>query len=193
MNKENDILKSLKNKETGFTVPEGYLENFEVLLEQKTIESKTGFTLPKDYLENLDSVILSKVSKTTNTGFKTPDNYFESVDNKILNRIDLNKKSRIISIIQTPLFKRVSYAVAASLVLFFGVKSFYFTNTVSDFDSVTTAQIDSWVEDDLLTFSTYDIAENLTDIDYDMSSDFSDEEILDYLDNTDIENLLLNE
>ena len=193
MNKENDILKSLKNKENGFTVPEGYLENFEVRLEQKIIESKTGFTLPKDYLENLDSVILSKVSKTTNTGFKTPDNYFESVDSKILNRFELNKKSRVISIIQTPLFKGMTYAIAASLVLFFGIKSFYFTNTDSDFDSVTTAQIDSWVEDDLLTFSTYDIAENLTDIDYNMSANFSDEEILDYLDNTDIENLLLNE
>jgi len=193
MKKQNDILKSLKNKETGFTIPESYLENFDVRLEQKTLDSKTGFTIPQDYLENIDDKILSIVSKATNTGYKTPDNYFESIDNKILKRIELNKKSKIISIIQRPLFKGISYAIAASFVLFFGLKSLYFSNTVSDFDSVTTAQIDTWMEDDLVTFSTYDIADNLTDIDFSITTDFSDEEILDYLDYTDIENLLLKE
>ncbi len=193
MKKENDILKSLKNEGLGFTLPEDYLANFEVHSKHKTLESKTGFTVPKDYLENLDAPILAKISKAPSTGFKIPNNYLETIDNKILNSIQLNKQSKTISIFQRPLFKGIGFAIAASLVLFFGIKSFYFTTDIPDFDSVTVAQIDSWVEEDLLTFSTYDIAENLTDIDYDISANFSDEEILDYLDNTDIENLLLNE
>ncbi len=194
MKKENDILKSLKNKGSGFTLPEDYLANFEVRLEHKTEESKTGFSLPKDYFETVEDKILAKVSQPTSTGFKTPDNYFETVDNKILDNLQLNKKSKVISLVQRPLFKVIGYAVAASLVLFFGIKSIYFSNTVpSDFDSVTVAQIDTWIDEDLVSFSNYDIADNFADADFSIETNISDEELLDYLDQTDIENLILKE
>lgn len=193
MNKENDILNSIKKKGSGFTLPEDYMANFEVHLGQKKLESKTGFSMPKEYLEAFDDKIISKVLNTSSTGFKFSDNYFDAIGIEILNKVNLNKKYKLISIIQSPVFKRISYAIAASLVLFFGVKSFYFTNNISDFDSLTATQIERWIDEELVLYNTYEIADSYNFANFSLENNYSDEEILYYLDNTDIENLILKE
>lgn len=193
MKKENKILNSIKDKGTGFTLPENYLENFEFHPKKTIIDSKTGFSIPKEYFENLETAVVSKVLKINSSGFKTPNNYFKTIDNKILKKLDINNQSKVFSILKKPLFRVVSYAMAASFVLFLGLKIFYSTELNSDFDSVTVAQIDTWIDEDLISFSNYDIADNFADADFSFETNISDEELLDYLEQTDIENLILKE
>jgi len=193
MKKENKILNSIKSKGSGFALPENYLENFEFHPEKTVVDLKTGFSTPKDYFENFENKINPKVLNVTSTGFKIPKYYFETVDNKIFNKLYVNKHSKVFSILKKPLFRAVSYAVAASFVLFLGLKMFYFTEVNSDFDSVSVAQIDTWIDEDLVSFSNYDIADNFTDAEFSMETNITDEELLDYLEQTDIENLILKE
>ena len=153
-----------------------------------------GFKAPENYFENLEDKILSKINKsdlTKNTGFKTPDKYFENIDNKILTKIKSNKSSKVVSLKNYNYIKIISFSIAASFLLFIGINKFKSNSNNFNFETVAISEIENWVENDLISFNAYDIAETFSDIDLIIDDNYSDEEILDYLDNTDIENLII--
>lgn len=196
MRKDKDIFNSIPNKGPGFSVPKNYFEEFEGRFSKMMHQTKPGFTIPKDYFEQVEESVIHKVSshpKVASAGFKTPDNYLENIDNEILNRIHVNKKTKVISINRNTIFRTLAYAVAASLLLFFGLKTLYPTDTNLNFDTLTIAQIEAWMEIEMVDINTYDIADTFADASFNLENSYSNEEILDYLDHADIENLILKD
>ena len=82
------------------------------------------------------------------------------------------------------------YSVAASFLLFFAIK--YVTVTPSDFDlsEINQSDIETWIDDDLVSFNSYDVSELFDEIDLN-DHDFTDEEVETYIANEDIENIIL--
>ncbi|WP_010182506.1 hypothetical protein [Aquimarina agarilytica] len=90
-------MKNNNNKE-GFTIPEGYFNEFQnTLFEQLNTEKLT--------------------EKNTSLGFNIPDAYHENVTSDILKNIDVKNNTPVISLFS----KKMKYALftAASIALFF--------------------------------------------------------------------------
>ncbi|MFT4612239.1 MAG: hypothetical protein ACJA1H_001297 [Glaciecola sp.] len=154
----------------------------------------SGFKVPKDYFSQVEEQILSEVHlKNTfdTTGFDVPDSYFESLEHKIFQKLEEEQGVKVI-----PLFswKKVIYvsAMAACLVLMFNV--FYNASETITFDSLETASIENYLEQE--DYTSYELASLLTDDELDINN-FTDIEISegsleDYLlDQSDIEDLIL--
>ncbi len=188
-----DMLNKIKNKGAGFKAPERYFKEFGNNFSENLNKTKHGFKSPENYFENLEDKILVKINKSDlakNTGFETPDNYFDNFDNEILTKINSNKSSKVISLNNYNYIKIISFSIAASFLLFIGINKFKSNTNSFNFETVAITEIENWVENDLISFNTYDITETFSDIDLVIDENYSDEEILDYLDNTDIENLI---
>jgi hypothetical protein len=80
-------------------------------------------------------------------------------------------------------------AIAASLLLFFIVN---YNNNEYNIENVATSEIDTWIEEDLITLEAYQIAEVFSDVNLNEEIDSEDEELLEYLNGTDIESILNN-
>lgn len=189
-----DILNKIKNKGAGFKAPERFFKEFENNFSENLNKTKHGFKSPENYFENLEDKILGKINKSDldkNTGFKTPDKYFENIDNKIFTKIKPNKSSKVVSLKNHNYIKIISFSIAASFLLFVGINKFKSNSNNFNFETVAISEIENWVENDLISFNAYDIAETFSDIDLIIDDNYSDEEILEYLDNTDIENLII--
>ena len=188
-----DILDKLNNRSPGFSIPENYFDEFEENLEENRNKQNSGFRTPEKYLAAFEEKMLSRLKTNTEiaTGFKTPENYLKNIDEKILGNINSEKPGKIIKLNANKYLKFFSYAVAASLLLFFSLKNLGSRNEVFDMESIDIAEIESWVEEDLITFSSYDISETFDDIYLTGNNIYSDEEIENYLDGVNIENLII--
>ncbi|WP_047547735.1 hypothetical protein [Psychroserpens sp. Hel_I_66] len=154
----------------------------------------SGFKIPKDYFSQLEEEILNEISlknKAETTGFIIPDNYFETLDQEIANKLTAEHNAKVF-----PLFnwKKVMYAtaIAASLVLMFNI--FYNTSNPVTFDSLETASIENYLEQE--DYTSYELSEFLTAEELNTTSftdtEISEETIKDYLlDQSDIEDLII--
>lgn len=153
----------------------------------------TGFSVPKDYFKDFEAKVLSKVSTDI------PVNYFDNLEDKVFNRIqkEVVSKVKTLSLKQRIIKRYVPILAAASVVLFIGLNFYNNHNTLS-FDTLDTTSVSIWLEDSNYNASdsyvlgelldTNDIS-NLTALN---ESSLDDTQLLDYLNNTDIENLNIN-
>jgi len=188
-----DILNELNSADTGFSVPDNYFDQFEKDLQENREKRKPGFVAPEEYFDVFEEKILFRLrtkAKTT-TGFKTPDNYFNKIDQRTLDNISIEKPHRIIKLNSNKFLKIISYAIAASLLLFFSLKSFKSGDKVFDIETIEISEIESWMDEDLISFSSYDISETFDDIYLYGEDNYTEDEILDYLEGENIENLIL--
>lgn len=182
-----DILGKLKNSGTGFNLPEGYFDS----LEDKIIEGmitaegskKTGQP-PLFQKDTHKAGGLIKIGKKS--GFKVPQGYFDQ-DEAYLIR---STEKRIFSLPINKNTRTIWYSVAASFMLFFALK--YVTVEPYNFDlsEINPSDIDTWIDNDLVSFNSYDVAEVFEDVEFD-DYDFTDEEVETYITNEDIENIIL--
>lgn len=182
-----DILGKLKNSGTGFNLPEGYFDS----LDDKIIEGmitaegskKTGQP-PFFQKDTHKAGGLIKIGKKS--GFKVPQGYFDQ-DEAYLIR---STEKRIFSIPINKNKMMIWYSVAATFLLFFAIK--YVTVTPSDFDlsEINQSDIETWIDDDLVSFNSYDLSEVFDEIDLN-DHHFTDEEVETYIANEDIENIIL--
>ena len=84
----------------------------------------------------------------------------------------------------------IGFTIAASLLLFFGLNNFNSQKDQLDMQTVSITEIESWLDDDLISFSDYDIAETFSDTELSYH-EYENDEITDYLNFVDIENLIL--
>lgn len=188
-----DILNKIKKSNTGFVAPKGYFKEFENNFYTNMNKNTSGFKSPENYFENIKDKIISQIKKpllTKASGFKTPERYLENIDNKILTKYNFNKSSKVISLKNYNYLKIISFSIAASFLLYIGINKFKNNSNSFNIDNVAMSEIENWIEDDLISFNTYDIAETFSDVDLIIDDNYSDEEIIDYLNNTDIENLI---
>jgi len=155
---------------------------------------KNGFKAPKSYFDTLETTIFDKIISENfpnEDGFTAPENHLDTVEEKVLaNLAHENKTIKIINF-NTILFKRIlPIAVAASLLLFIFIKNNTNSNTIEK-NYLTSTEIEYLIENDLLTFNTYEITEAFSDVELENQHIFDDQEMLDYLNGTDIEDLIL--
>lgn len=203
MNK--DKLKHIKPTENSFKVPKGYFDTVEdavfAKLSAEKLSDKEGFSTPDSYFDSVEDNVLEKIKKgkslqstfpaNKQTGFSIPENYLNTVEDTITTKLhDDTKQVKVIDF-RTVLLKRiVPFAAAAAVLLLVYIN--YNTKTIS-FDSVAFTDIEQWIENDLITFDTYEIAEIYSDTELENSIFFEEDEneLIEYLDGTDIESLLL--
>jgi len=153
----------------------------------------TGFTVPKGYFVSLESKVLSKVSPDI------PTDYFDNLEDKVFKRIEKEVKYpvKVISLRQKIIRRYAPLLAAASVVLFIGLNFYNNSNTLS-FDSLDSAAINNWLEDaNYNTSDSYVLgelldADDISSLTASNTSTLNDAQLLDYLDNTDIDNLILN-
>lgn len=181
------------------------LENNNMNSQKKNIldelkKSGAGFRAPKDYFEDMEerfvvnqSLDMAKLKPQTLDligkahGFTTPAGYFEEEDQHLI----VPKSKKIISLHSPGLKKWLNLSIAASLLLFFGLGFYLSTNTNVKMAELNTDEIENWIDADLVSFNSYEIAELFEDVDLE-SNLYSDEEVGTYLDNLDIENIILD-
>lgn len=184
--KEN-ILNKLKKSGAGFTVPNGYFDKLE-----------DRFDLPKgsvdDHLqENEENAGTNQKQKNVftleqigkNHGFNVPEGYFDTIEPKILGP----KQPKIIPL-KNNFIRILSLSVAASILLFFGLK---YMNTEQNTQNQMVFQHEefvNWIESDLVDLNSYEIAEAFNDVELEQVL-YPEDEVDEYLNGVDIENLIL--
>jgi len=183
-----NILDKIKKSGAGFTEPKGYFED---------MEDRFVVKLSLEKAKNVQSIsaeLMNRQLKPNNLdgigkahGFTTPAGYFEE-DTK--HHITPQTK-KIISLNSRGLSKWLNLSIAASLLLFFGLGLYLSSNTNVKMAELNTDEIENWIDADLVSFNSLEIAELFEDVE--LESDlYSDEEVVAYLDNLDIENIILD-
>lgn len=158
--------------------------------------NKKSFTTPENYFDGVEDnffIKLKEESLPKGNSFTTPHNYFESLEDTLLNKIQENKEVKVISL-KSRILKFTSYAAAASVVLFIALNSFVFnTNNSVTFDSLSESDIEFWIDNE--DIFTGDLAtvyeEDIESANALYFTEIQDEQIEDYLINTDSD-LILN-
>lgn len=185
--KNKDILKSNTNKDPGFSLPENYFSDFEKDFHMDVSKVKSGFKEPENYFKNVEERIMSKVN---NSGFKIPENYFKEIDETILNNYNKSKHPKVYNLVNSTKFKFIGLSIAASLLIFIGLNNTNSQNAQLEFETLEIAEIESWMDNDLLSYNTYDILDTFDDITLSNEEIFTSEVIYDYLVEENIGNLL---
>jgi len=195
---KNNSLDILKKQGSGFKTPEKYFINLEdEILSKIAVEKfpeKEGFNLPASYFENLEDDVFLKLKEdkiTKSLKAEIPEGYFNTIEDRVFDKLKednliqlkvISLRSKFIKVF-TPL------AIAASLLLFFIVN---YNNNKYNIENVATSEIDTWIEEDLITLDANQIAEVFSDVNLNEEINNEDEELLEYLNGMDIESILNN-
>ncbi len=140
----------------------------------------TEFRVPKTYFESFEKNIMQKIDSNLQNDYSVPDNYFESFEKNILQKITTHKK--IIPLKKVAFFT----TIAASIILFISV--ILHPKNSLNFTDLSNSEMENYILEntDTYTLSTY-IQE--FPIQIETKSQLKSNEILDYLQETDIESL----
>ncbi len=188
-NKKKIILNEWKKNNGGFKTPVNYFDELDSNIKNLNNVQSIGYSIPKNYFSKVEDKIIQQTIKDRETGFHTPDNYFNEFENVLIQKLP-NKKTKIINLKRSVLIS--AFAAAASLLLFFGLNDFLFNKNEYNIESIQIAEIENWIDEDLISFNSYDIDDTFNDIELVIENDYSDE-ILEYLDYTEVENLIIED
>ena len=196
LHKTTILLNEIPREKGGFEVPKNYFESLEdgvlskIIEENFQIKSSSGFKTPENYLDSVENEVITKLKSEVLQNKKAdniPPNYFNSVENNVLNKI--NSERKIITL------KRVTkivapIAIAASLLLVFMLNS---TPKTTNFNSLDIAEIEQLIENGFVDIDTESLAIAFSDIDFstdNLSATISDDEVLNYLYEEDLESII---
>lgn len=154
---------------------------------------KTGFEVPLNYFESIEEKVFSKIDFKGDTSNDIPEGYFDTIENRVFDKLKsketkvINLKSRFVKII-------VPLVIAASILLFITLQ-IYTPKQEDVFASLKTSDIETWIANGDLELSTYEIAAIYEDANFEnieLYNDYTEDELIDYLDNIDLESLLTN-
>lgn len=182
--KKKDIFSNLESSSDGFKVPTGYFENLETELFKKAMSSDSNKR--SKHLKKLRVIRTNEVKPIKKTtGFKVPIGYFEEVDARFDKSIIIKKEVRKIHSLRL-----ISMSIAASILLFIGIKFLNLNTNSSSQIVLQNDEIASWMDEDLVSFDTYEIAEAFGDLELEQTL-YTDEAVNDYLIFMDIESLII--
>ncbi len=206
-NKHNIQLLNDIPRENNFKLPKDYFKTVEeiisstVYLQQKHTSDSKIMSVPNGYFDSIETSIVSKlkeeeVEETKKQALSNtiPTDYFETLEDRVFKR--LPKPKRI-----TP-FKKVlktafaPIAIAASLLLIVTLGNLHKANPISTFDTISSNDIEAWIASGDLFFDTEDFTELITDktLEFDTFSNiYTDEQAMEFLGETDLENILFEE
>jgi hypothetical protein len=147
------------------------------------------FKVPENYFNTVEALTIAKLKAEIiqkNNTSEITNNYFETLEDAVMAKID--KKPKVISL-KTIVKYVTPLAIAASILLVFVLN----TNQKNvTFESLATAEIEQFIESGLIDISTVTLAETFTDIDltnYNLVPTISDDEVVNYLTNEDLETI----
>ena len=137
-------------------------ENDEHTLDWKLSDDiKTGFTVPENYFKGIEddfSLNLIEEELPKNNVFEIPTTYFQEFDHHIIEKIK-PKKGKILNFKK---IKLIPVAATIALIIFFGT-NFLLNNN----PELSSNEIVNWVDININTISSDDIAIAFTDINFD--------------------------
>ncbi|MCM4156531.1 hypothetical protein [Gramella sp. AN32] len=111
---------------------------------------KSGFNIPTDYFANMEEQILSKISEENyiiteknESGFKVPEAYFDNIEDSILQKIGSpiqvdNQKNE---------YLYMAAAIAAVVLLYFGINIEKSSTSLITWDSVELSAIENYIDE----------------------------------------------
>jgi hypothetical protein len=184
---ENTIWDRLRREPEGFLTPEGYLENLEDKLLSGMRDRETKTEEQPVVLDRLSVVYQGKdkVNEISEHGFRVPAGYFDGLEKRLIEGV-ASERSKRTWLDRNKIF---TLSIAASLLLLIGIRFYDPNGTTEDLHALSTSEIDTWIDNGLVTFNSYDIAETFDDLE--LYPDLgSEQEVLDYLGEVDVENLM---
>lgn len=176
-------------------------------MKKSNIHTNGGFKIPKGYFENFEDNLLESLpsneehsgilSNQIDTGLKTPDGYFDSLEDRLLITIKEQQNSpKVISLFtKRNIISLVS--IAAMIVIIISIVIPKRDNKLT-FDSIEIAEIQEYLDEENIELSETDIAvlledeNNLTNT-FSINTDhISDEILLDYLSDTELEDEMIH-
>jgi hypothetical protein len=147
----------------------------------KNISKLSGFKTPKGYFDSFSVDV--KAASQNKAGFKVPENYFESFE------VKAPKPSKVIR-----LYHYKSVAVAAVLIVILGTMLINLINVQQadenlDFSKIDRNQLFDYIEDEMYLDHDLYISNNAGSP-KSSTIDLSSDEVLEYLDETSIEQLI---
>ena len=152
---------------------------------------KTGFEVPTNYFESIEEKITFKIDFENEVDNDIPDDYFDTIEDRVFDKLKsqepkvINLKSRFIKIV-APL------AIAASILLLITLQ-IYTPKQEDVFANLKTSDIESWINNGDINIDTYEIATVYDDAnfeDIELYNDYTEDDLLEYLNNIDLESLL---
>jgi len=174
-----------------FGVPDAYFENFDekIFKELSDINKNKEFEIPEDYFEEFDLRILSKISETEE--FSVPDNYFNNFENRLNEKIEEeNREVKVISLKER--IKQLAYIAGTAAAII--ILALIFTNQKNN-----TFEINTLIDNNTLLLSDQELYSLLSDEEIEINSisytsSLNEDEVIDYLSTSDLENIdLINE
>jgi len=191
-------------RKNNFETPSYYFESVEnsvfteIALEKIHNNDNELFKLPDQYFDSIEASVISKLQsellyKESPKNDSVPAGYFENFEDSLLKK--LPKQGKVLRLKTLIKSKFTPIAIAASLLLIFTLGNVNNANAVT-FENISSTDIESWVENGDLVFSIEDFTEQVTDTTLELksfSNIYSDEQALDFLENTALENILFND
>lgn len=153
---------------------------------------KTGFEVPDGYFESVVDSIISKIDFDNEASNDIPEGYFDTIEDRVFDKIK-RKESKVISLKSRVLKIATPIAIAASILLLITLQ--LFNQTQEDvFANLDTSEIETWIDNGDLNIDTYEITSVYSDVNFDdieLYDDYTDDDLLNYLDSIDLESLIL--
>lgn len=115
---------------------------------KSVINKNTGFSAPKNYFSDAEDRFCSFITEdklSNDTGFTIPENYFEELEVSVLNKIFVKKEVKVISL-KNRLLKYIPISTAAAVALFLSINYFNpFSEKEVSFDTIAQSEIESWI------------------------------------------------
>ena len=151
---------------------------------------KTGFEVPNGYFESLEDKVLSKIKSEANNDI--PEGYFDTIENRVFEKIK-NEEPKVISLKNRFVKLAAPLAIAASILLLITLQLFN-TNQEDVFANLETSEIETWINNDDLDLETFEITSVYSDANFEnieLDDSYSDNDLIEYLDDIDLESLIL--
>ncbi|WP_372792649.1 hypothetical protein [Lutibacter sp.] len=191
-------LSEISLKKAGFEIPENYFESIEdaIIAELKTETllkkgTKETFKTPENYFDSIEEIVISKLKAEViqnNTETTIPENYFENLENQVLSKIKTTPK---VIFLKSKFIKFATpIAIAASLLLVFVLNNKSKTVT---FESLASSEIETWIDNGNIDIDALSIASIYPEIELNNeinSASLSDDEVFEYLNEEDLEDII---
>jgi hypothetical protein len=132
-----------------------HIENFL----KSVLNKDTGFTAPKNYFKDAEdncSAFLVVHTFPKGNGLAAPKNYFEELEQSIINKIAIKKEVGVLSL-RTRLLKYLPLATAAFVALFLSLNYLIPSNTKStSFETLAQPDLENWIVDNSNELSDQD-------------------------------------
>lgn len=160
------------------------------LFELKSL--KTGFEVPKEYFESFENKLILKINFERKDTNDIPEGYFDTIEDRVFEKI-INEEPKVINIKKRIVKIATPLAIAASILLLITLQIFN-KNHEDLFANLETSEIETWINNGDLDLSTFEIASVYSDANFEnleLYDTYSDDDLIKYLDDIDIESLLL--